>query len=54
MKSVSEVKVKVEFTEGYESRITKACLKQLERREKKQQKGPPGNRGQKIDDENIA
>ena len=28
-----DVKVKVEFTPGYETRFTEACLRQLERRE---------------------
>lgn len=28
-----EVKVKVEYTEGYQERYTKACLEQLKRRE---------------------
>lgn len=31
-----DIKVKVEFTEGYEERFTVACLKQLEKREKSQ------------------
>ena len=29
-----EVKVKVEFTPGYETRFTEACLRQLESRER--------------------
>ena len=32
-----EVKVKVEFTPGYETRFTEACLRQLAKRERKQQ-----------------
>lgn len=29
-----EIKVKVEFTEGYEKRFTEACLQQLRKRNK--------------------
>lgn len=29
-----DIKVKVNFTEGYQKRFTEACLKQLEKREK--------------------
>ncbi len=29
-----DVKVKVEYTEGYEKRFTLACIKQLEKRKK--------------------
>mgnify|MGYP001042155144 CR=1 FL=1 len=32
-----DVKVKVEYTEGYEKRFTEACLKILKRREKQQE-----------------
>lgn len=42
MKNATEIKVKVEFTEGYEKRFTQACLKQLELRKKRQQNAPPG------------
>ena len=32
-----DIKVKVEFTPGYETRFTEACLRQLAKRERQQQ-----------------
>lgn len=38
----TDIKVEIEFTEGYESRYTRACLKRLEQRNsRRKQKGPP-------------
>lgn len=53
MKGIQEVNVKVEFTEGYEERYTRACLRQLELRQKRQ-KEPPGTAGEKLDRKVIA
>ncbi len=53
LKGVQEVNVKVEFTEGYEERYTKACLRQLELRQKRQ-KEPPGASGEKLNGKVIA
>lgn len=52
MKGIQEVNVKVEFTEGYEERFTKACLRQLELRQKRQ-KEPPAI-GKQLDGKVIA
>ena len=42
MLKAEDIKVKVEFTPGYEKRFTEACLRQLEKRERqKQGLGPP-------------
>lgn len=37
MRRDQEIKVRVEFTEGYERRFTKACLDILARREKEKE-----------------
>lgn len=52
LKGIQEVNVKVEFTEGYEERFTKACLRQLELRQKRQ-KEPPAI-GKQLDGKVIA
>ncbi len=54
MKHVGEIKVKVEFTEGYEDRFTRACLRQLDLRKKKLQKEISENAGKSIDGKVIA
>nr|WP_302144145.1 hypothetical protein [uncultured Schaedlerella sp.] len=54
MKHVGEIKVKVEFTEGYEDRFTQACLRQLDLRKRKLQKGMPENAGKSVDRKVIA
>ena len=38
MAKEKEVKVKVEFTEGYQKRYTEACLEQLRKRELSKQR----------------
>ncbi len=37
MLKAEDIKVKVEFTPGYEKRFTEACLRQLEKRERQKQ-----------------
>ena len=44
-----DIKVKVEFTPGYEKRFTEACLSQLEKRDRKRQGlSPPAGRKEKT------
>lgn len=53
MKRVEDIKVQVEFTEGYEERFTKACLSKLEQRKRRQQAEPPAI-GKQLDGKVIA
>ena len=54
MKRVEEIKVQVEFTEGYEERFTKACLEKLEQRKRRQQKESPESIGKQSEGKVIA
>lgn len=54
MKRTKEVKVKVDFTEGYEERYTRVCLEELEQRKIRQQNDPVRNAGNQIDIKGIA
>lgn len=53
VKRVEDIKVQVEFTEGYEERFTKACLSKLEQRKRRQQAEPPAI-GKQLDGKVIA
>lgn len=54
MKRIEDIKVQVEFTEGYEERFTKACLAKLEQRKRRQQEELHGNVGKRLDGKVIA
>ena len=54
MKNNIDIKVKVEYTEGYAGRYTRACLKKLEQRHRRQQKGPPGKKDDFLQQKELA
>lgn len=50
MLKAEDIKVKVEFTEGIETRYTEACLRQLAKRERQKQglNPPAGGKGKTL------